>query len=204
MSNIDKSRLVTGTRPLLFTGLILLIQFSLSGCTAAVVGGATAGAGVVHDRRSAGTMLDDQGIELRALEVFDQQPKLAEGTDISVTSYNLVVLLTGESIDEKKRSDYAKIVSQLPNVKRVINEVAVMPPVSLEQQSKDAYITAKVKVDLFNVDVQGFDPSRVKVVTNRGVVYLMGLVTRDEAAAVVEKVRYVDGVQRVVKVFEYI
>ena len=188
----------------IFLLCLLLLSSLLGGCTAAVLGGATAGAGVVHDRRSAGTMMDDQSVELRASQIYIDYPELEDGTDISVTSYNLVVLLTGESIDNEKRLTFAKEVSKLPYVKKVINEIAVMPPVSLEQQSKDAYITAKVKVELFDINVKGFDPSRVKVVTNRGIVYLMGLVTREEAAAVVEKTRYVSDVKRVVKVFEYL
>ena len=176
----------------------------LGGCAEAVVGGAVAGAAVVHDRRTPGTVIDDQLIELRWLHEYYNDQELKKQTHISATSVNGVVLLTGEAPTEALRARAEAIARRLPKVRRVHNEIRIAAPSSLSQRSSDALITAKVKTALFKVKVKGFDPTRVNVTTSNGTVYLQGLVTRTEADAVVEQVRRVKGVQRVVKVFEYI
>ncbi len=185
--------------------LALFLTITIQGCTPLVVGGVAAtGAVVVHDRRSTGVTLDDQNIELKAMRVRLQDKELSEHTNISATSYNLVLLLTGQAETEELRERYNNVASQIPQVKRVVNEVVIGPNSTLVERSSDTYITSKVKVKLFNVKLPEFDPTRVKVVTEQGSVYLMGLLTEQEADAVVEVVRYVSGVKRVVKVFEYI
>jgi len=176
----------------------------LGGCAEAVVGGAVAGAAVVHDRRTPGTVIDDQLIELRWLHEYYSDAELKKQTHISATSFNGVVLLTGEAPTEALRARAEAIARRLPKVRRVHNEIRIAAPSSLAQRSSDALITAKVKTALFKVKLKGFDPTRVNVTTSNGTVYLQGLVTRAEADAVVEQVRRVKGVQRVVKVFEYI
>ena len=112
--------------------------------------------------------------------------------------------LATQAANEGYRSKYARLVGQIPNVKRVVNEVQIGPDVSISQQTSDTWITSKAKTQLFKIKIPGFDPSRVKVVTEDGVVYLMGIVTPQEANIAVEKVRYLRGVKQVVKVFEYI
>jgi osmotically-inducible protein OsmY len=185
--------------------IALLLAVSIQGCTPVVVGGVVAtGAMVVHDRRAAGISMEDQNIELKALHLRLQDEELKNHSKISSTSYNLVLLLTGQAESEELRQRQEEIVSKIPNVKRVVNEVEVGPLANMGEKSNDYYITSKVKVKLFNVKLPGFDPTRVKVVTERGSVYLMGLLTEQEADAVVEVVRYVSGVKRVVKVFEYV
>ncbi len=176
----------------------------LGGCAEAVVGGAVAGAAVVHDRRTPGTVIDDQLVELRWIHEYHKDETLKKQSHISATSYNGVLLLTGEAPTEDLRARAEAIARGLPKVRRVHNEIRIAAPSSLSARSSDALITAKVKTSLFKVKLEDFDPTRVKVVTSNGTVYLMGLVTRQEAAAVVEQVRRVKGVQRVVKVFEYI
>ncbi|MBS1202205.1 MAG: putative periplasmic or secreted lipoprotein, partial [Chromatiaceae bacterium] len=128
---------------------------------------------------------------------------LGEGSRIGVTSYNQKVLLTGQAETEAAATSAAELVSRLPKVERVIDEVTIGPPISMTQISEDVYLTSRAKFALTEIKLPGFDPTRVKVVTENGVVYLMGLVSQDEADAAAEQVRYVPGVQRVVKLFEY-
>jgi len=175
----------------------------ISGCAAVVVGGAAVGAAAVHDRRDYGVMLNDQEIEVRAGAALGRDKTLGEGSRIGVTSYNQKVLLTGQAETEAAATRAAELVSRLPKVERVIDEVTIGPPISMTQISEDVYLTSRAKFALTEIKLPGFDPTRVKVVTENGVVYLMGLVSQDEADAAAEQVRYVPGVQRVVKLFEY-
>lgn len=176
----------------------------LSGCPAVIIGGAGAGASVAHDRRTAGTYVEDQEIELRALRLLYDHPEIKDRSSISATSYNLTVLLTGQAASTDVAADYAKLVAQLPRVRQVHNEVAVGAESTLEEEANDTYLTSKVKYALLEVDAPDFDPTRVKVITSQATVYLMGLVTAAEADAAVDKVRRVSGVKRVVRVFEIV
>ena len=185
------------------TGGVLLASL-LTGCPAMVVGGVAQTAAVAHDRRTTGTYIEDQEIEIRAFRLLQENPAIRDRSNISTTSYNLSVLLTGQAADQQTSAKFAELVAKLPRVKRVHNEVVVSAETNLADDSNDSYITSKVKLALFDVKVKGFDPTRVKVVTSQGVVYLMGLLTPAEADAVVENVRRVSGVKRVVKVFETI
>lgn len=180
----------------------LLIASLLTGCPAAVIGGAGATASVAHDRRTTGTYIEDQEIEIRAFRVLQDHPSIRDRSNISTTSYNLAVLLTGQAANAEVAAEFANLVAQLPRVKVVHNKVVVGAESTLGEDSSDSYVTSKVKLALFDVKAPGFDPTRVKVVTSQSVVYLMGLLTTTEADAVVEKVRRVSGVKRVVPVFE--
>ena len=184
--------------------LLMATLMLAQGCTAVIVGGAATGAAVIHDRRSAGVVLDDQTIEVKAIASIEDDDELGDHSNISATSYNHVVLLTGQAESAVLRQRAADIAGRIWPVKRVVNEVVIGPSVSLAQKGEDSWITSKVKLELLKVDLESFDASRVKVVTENNVVYLMGLVTAAEAAAAVEKARWVDGVTKVVKVFEYI
>jgi osmotically-inducible protein OsmY len=175
-----------------------------SGCAALVVGGVGTGVSVVHDRRSAGTQVEDQNIELRSYALLREHPQIADKSNISVTSYNLTVLLTGQAADAETAQRFAELVAGLPAVKKVYNEVAVGTQATFGDDANDAYVTSKVKVALLEVKAPDFDPTRVKVVTSQGVVYLMGLLTPTEAEQTTEKARYVGGVRRVVKLFEMV
>jgi osmotically-inducible protein OsmY len=184
---------------------VLLLVTLLQGCAGAVVGGAAAGASVAHDRRSAGTVVDDEIIELKAREKLFSDKELFEQTHISVTSYNNILLLSGETPTDALRSRAFSLVSGIPKVRKVHNELVLAAPSSLLTRSSDTWITTKVKTNLFNIkNIEGFDPTRIKVVTENGTVFLLGIVTRQEAEAVVNASRTVKGVQRVVKLFEYL
>jgi len=178
----------------------------LQGCAtpAVLAGGTAAGVTVVHDRRTPGQVIEDQTIELKAARARNRDPELSKQAHINITSYNGIVLLTGEAPSPELRQRMERLVQEIDHVRRVHNEIAIAAPSAYSARTSDSWITAKVKTALFKVEREGFDPTRVKVVTEGGVVYLMGLVSRAEADAVVDQVRQVGGVQRVVKVFEYI
>lgn len=190
----------------LFSYLIAaLISISfISGCATAVVGGAATGAAVVHDRRTAGTVVDDQGIELKINNAIGGNQRLNENAHINVTSYNLSVLLTGEVGTPALKAEAERIAADTQKVKRVINHLVVGPNSSLGSRTKDTWITTKVKSSLFNIKLENFDPTRVKVVTEANTVYLLGLVSRQEGNAAINVARQIEGVHRVVALFEYL
>ncbi|NOX08395.1 MAG: BON domain-containing protein [Gammaproteobacteria bacterium] len=186
----------------ILTGLIISL---LNGCAGVVVGGAATGIAVVHDRRTTGTVLDDQTIELKASKSFMQDKAISKNSHLNITSYNGIVLLTGEVISAQVRDDIHQIVQALPKVRRIHNQLTIAAPSSLLSRSSDTLITAKAKTHLLSIDgIKDFDLTRIKIITENGVVYLMGLVTRQEADAATESVRQIDGVQRIERMFEYI
>lgn len=182
---------------------IVAATMLLSGCAGILLGGAAVGVGVAHDRRTTGTVMDDQTIEVKVYEALNRQ--LPPGNQISITSYNAVVLLTGEAISEGVKQQATAVARGItPPVREVYNELVVTRPSSFSAKSNDAFITTKVKTALFQIRLQDFDPTRVKVVTNRGVVYLMGLVRPNEADAAASVTSQVSGVRQVVTLFEFI
>jgi len=185
--------------------LVLACAALLQGCAGAVVSGAATGAATVHDRRSVGTVIDDEVIELKAADSLFSDQELYDNTHINVTSYNNIVLLSGEAPNESLRGRIYANVSKIQKVRKIHNEIAIAAPSSLLTRSSDSLVTSKVKFKFFNIEgLKGFDPTRVKVVTENGTVYLMGLLTRDEAEAVTAVTRTVSGVQHVVLLFEYL
>lgn len=176
----------------------------LTGCAAVVIGGVAVGALALHDRRPLPDLIEDQGIEMAATRAFQKDEELARDSHIRVVSFNGVVLLAGEVPDPEAKAKAERITSRHEGVRRVVNELALRDPSHVGTRLKDTGLTARVKTAIAGIDLEGFDATRIKVVTVRGNVYLMGLVTQDEANAVLEKVRYVSGVERVVKVFEYL
>jgi osmotically-inducible protein OsmY len=155
---------------------------------------------VVEDRRSAGTQLEDQTIEAKASSRISD--KYGDKVHVSVTSFNRWVLLTGEIPGEDIRQDVTALVLSVPNVRNVANELTIAGATSFGSRSNDAILTTKVKSRLVNV--KGVSANHVKVVTENGVVYMMGLLTRKEAEAATDTTATTSGVQRVVKVFEYL
>jgi len=173
----------------------------LSACAPLLIGGAAVGSAlVVTDRRSTGTQLDDQSIELKAVNRIS--PIAGDRGHVSATSYNKIVLLTGEVPDEAMRSRVEQQVRGIEGVRSVVNELAIMGPSSLTARSNDSLLTSKVKATL--VDAKDVQASAIKVTTERGTVYLMGRVTEREAARASDLARSVGGVQKVVRVFEVI
>jgi osmotically-inducible protein OsmY len=192
-------------KPLNALLVVSLTTSLLYGCAAAVVGGAATGATAAHDRRTVGTFIDDEGIELKArLAIFDDK-ELNSNIHINIISINGVVLLVGQAPTEAERQKAAELTIAIPKVRLVHNEMTVAAPNSYMTRSSDSLITAKVKTSLFNIkELKEFDPTRVKVVTENSIVYLMGILTHTEADAVTDVARQVGGVQKIVKLFEYI
>ena len=176
----------------------------LQGCGILIVGGVATGAAVIYDRRDSETVLKDQQIEFQAMQLLSQNQDISNQSRIAVTSYNRTVLLTGQAKTRGAAERFADLVSRMPEVRRVVDEVTIGPLASLTRESEDVLVTSRVKLAINEVDYPGFDAMRVKVVTEAGVVYLMGLVSPNEADAAVEKARYVPGVKKVIKVFEYV
>ena len=182
---------------------LLVLASLLSGCTGALIVGGATGISMAHDRRTAGTYVEDQNIELKAMNELAKDKTISSKAHVSVTSYNRIVLLSGEVLDEPMRTRAMELVRRVSNIRKIHNELVVAKPSTLSRRSKDTWITTKIKTRLFSIKRKDFDPSRVKVVTERGTVYLMGLVTREEASDVVDLVRNIKGVHKVVKIFEY-
>lgn len=173
---------------------------SLSACAPLVVGGAVMTGMVAVDRRTTGIQLEDEGIELRTAQGLRQN--LGDTSHINVTSYNRQVLLTGEVATAAQKEQADKLAQSQENVKAVANELSVQAPSSLTQRSKDAIITGQIKA-LF-VDAKDLQSNAFKVVTERGVVYLMGRVTSREAQRATDVARSVSGVVKVVRVLDII
>lgn len=176
------------------------VVVSLSACAPLMIGSAVGGAMVATDRRTSGAQLEDQGIELRATNRLRDQ--LGERGNVSVTSYNRQVLLTGEVPTDADKAAVEKTVAGVDNVRGIVNELAVLGASSLTQRSSDTLITGRVKAAM--VDARDLSANAVKVVTTRGTVYLMGRVTQREADRATEITRNTQGVQRVVRVLEII
>ena len=175
----------------------------LSGCTfVAATAAAVTAIDIVRDRRTTGSYIDDGLIEAKAKFELLSNPQLKGTTHFNVTSLNGVVLLTGEAPQPEQRTLAVDITQDIPQVRQVVNEVRVAGKSNLGSRSNDAWLTSKVKVKLFDAD--NLDATRIKVVTESGIVYLMGLVSRIEGDSAAQAARTISGVQRVVKVFEYI
>lgn len=181
----------------------LAVALVSGGCAAVVIGGAAVGAAAIHDRRDYTDILKDQEIEITAGRALGKDSLVSGNSRISVTSYNRKVLLTGQAQTPEAAARATELVSAIPKVELVIDEIAIGPNISLAQESEDAWITSRAKLALAKVSIAGFDPTRVKVVTEDAVVFLMGLVSAEEGDAAAEQIRFVPGVNRVVKLFEY-
>lgn len=183
----------------LLTLICIALLPALTGCMAVALGGAAATGFIVgEDRRTLGTITEDQGIEIRSANRIEEKVRDAH---INITSYNRAVLLTGEVPSEAAKTDAERITRAVENVRNVYNELQVAGNASLQSRTNDAVLTSKVKARF--VDGRKFSPVHVKVVSENGVVYLLGMVNRQEAADATEVARTTGGVRKVVRVFEY-
>jgi len=181
-------------------GALVALVALLSGCIPLMVaGGVAAGAAVATDRRTTGSQVDDELIEDKLS--FNVRERFKGDFHVNITSYNGIVLLTGEVPAEAARADIAELARSTSKVRSVQNELVIGPVTDLGSRSNDTLITSKVKTRF--VEANKFQINHVKVVTERGVVFLMGVVRRGEGEAAAELASTTSGVQRVVKVFEY-
>ena len=183
---------------------LLLLSASLGGalsaCAPIIIGGAVMGSLMATDRRTAGTQIEDEGIELRASSRISEN--LGDRAHVNVTSYNRQVLLTGEVPNAQDKQLVEQVVGRVANVRSIVNELAVLGHSTLTQRSSDVLVTGKVKAGL--VDAKDLFANAFKVVTERGSTYLMGRVTQREANRATDIARATGGVQKVVRVLEII
>lgn len=172
----------------------------LPACTTMVVGGAVSTAAVTSDSRSTGTIVDDHLIESKANQFFGADGLLSQQAHLVVTSFNGIVLIAGQTPTDEMRTRAEEYVKRVGKVRNIHNEVTIEAPTPTLQRTNDGLITTKVKTTLFAV--KDLDSGTVKVVTENGVVFLMGLLDKATGDAVAEKVATVSGVQKVVKLFE--
>ncbi|MCZ6804559.1 MAG: BON domain-containing protein [Proteobacteria bacterium] len=181
--------------------ILLCLIPTLFACAVVAVGGGAAAATAAVDRRTPGTIVEDQTIEVKATRAINTDKELNEQAHLNVISYNTVVLLTGETPTDAMRLRVVELVKAVEKVTHVYNEITIAAPSSLTSRGSDSIITAKVKTKMFaDKELSGF---KVKVVTEKGVVYLMGIVSHFEADIATEITRQTGGVQKVVKLFQY-
>lgn len=178
----------------------LLLGATLSACAPVLVGGAVMTGMTASDRRTTGAQIEDERIETRGAGRLREN--LGDRVHISITSYNRQVLLTGEVPNEQDKQLAEQVVSRVENVRAIINELTVLGPSTLTQRSSDALVTGRVKSNL--IDAKDLQSNAIKVVTERGVVYLLGRVTPREADRATDLARRTSGVQKVVRLFEII
>jgi osmotically-inducible protein OsmY len=178
---------------------IVLGATMLAGCAPLLVGGAMVGGTLVMlDRRTTGAQVDDQAIELKASNRVNEL--VGDRAHVNITSYNRTVLITGEAATDADRAAIEQTVQRIENVRSIVNDLGVMSPSSISSRSSDTIVTSKVKATL--VDARDLQANAFKVVTERSVVYLMGRVTEREANRASDLTRGINGVQKVVRVFE--
>lgn len=183
--------------------LILFTMLTLQGCVgAAFVAGAATGGIVVNDRRSVTVIVDDQNIKQQATIALNANREIASECHIVVASFNRVVLLAGQAPTPELRQEIVRIVQGVAKVKRIYNEISVRGPTANMTRSSDAWVTSKVKGEMLLT--KGLHSAQIKVVTENGSVYLMGLVTPKQGRLAAASARRVNGVQRVIKLFEYL
>lgn len=180
--------------------LALCVAGALSACVPVIMGGMVMSGLVATDRRTSGTQLEDEGIELRAASRLREA--LGDRAHFNVNSYNRQVLLTGEAPSAQDKQLIEQIVSRVDNVRAIVNEISVLGNSTLPQRSSDSLVTGKVKAGL--VDAKDLYANAFKVVTERGTTYMLGRVTQREADRATEIARGVNGVQKVVRIFEII
>ena len=173
---------------------------ALQGCFPVVAAGVGTGALMVSDRRTTGAYIEDEAIENKAISQISAKYK--NSTHVNVTSYNRYVLITGEAPNEETKTGIMQVVAGIPNVKAVSNELVLSGTAGFTSRSSDSLITGDIKLRFLNT--KAFQADHVKVITENGTVFLMGLVYHKEAEAATEIASTTGGVQRVVKVFEYL
>ncbi len=191
--------------------LLIVSLFTTSlvttGCTGLLVGGAVAGgyaaASTLHDRRTPGTVIDDRNLEVNISKNLLADKYIDDYSHTNLTVYNGVVLVTGEASTQSVVNRIIKTIKKTPNIKRVEADIIVAPKSSLISRGTDSAITTKVKTALNSLTLPNFDPTLVNVSTERGNVYIMGIVSHAEATAIADKASRVSGVKSVTKVFEY-
>lgn len=180
--------------------LLVFVSGSLQGCFPVVAVGVGAGVMMAQDRRTSGAYVEDQAIETKAFDRIGKQYK--NNVHVNITSFNRNVLISGEAPSDAVKAEIGRLVSGIENVRNVSNELVVSGPSSLTSRSSDSLVTSDVKLRF--MQDKRFNADHVKVVTENGTVFLIGIVKRAEADAAAEVASTTGGVQRVVRLFEYL
>jgi osmotically-inducible protein OsmY len=187
----------------LFTSLIICSMLLLEACVPAVfVAGAATGGAVLYDSRNMQTMIEDRDITNKVQAKLRGNQKISHETHLNVTTFNHVLLIVGQAKTEELRQKAISLVERVPNIKRVYNEITVEQLIPLKERSRDVWLTTKVKTAL--ISEKGLRYAQIKIVTENSNVYLLGLVNKEQAELAADIARQISGVQKVVKVFEYI
>ncbi len=189
-------------RPHLLLLVLLTTAFLFQGCApVAITGVSTAVSTVAVDRRTTGTIIEDEAIEIKSRLALADLDELNDRVHINFTSYNTAVLVSGEAPTEEDRQAVIDLVKNVEKVTKVYDEITIAAPSSLLSRSADSVVSAKIKAKL--IAEKELSTLHIKVVTENGVTFLMGLVTEEEGAIATEVARRTGGVQKVVKMFEY-
>jgi osmotically-inducible protein OsmY len=190
------------TKIILSSLILASLTTQLMGCAAAVVPVAATGMAVANDRRTTGTIIDDKSIEVKAMHALSHTPEIWRQCHITAVSYNNIVVLVGQAPTEALKQQAESIISEIPKIQRIHNELCVEAPNSLAQRSKDAWITTQIKGKMLGSKT--VKVSRIKVITENNVVYLMGLVTPAEEKSATDIAREIPDVEKIIQIFEYI
>ena len=182
--------------------LLFVSILNLQGCAGLVVAGAAVGAVAANDLRPSKVMMEDKVIEMSATDKIYSNRDLQTRVHININSYNHVVLLTGEALSPELKDQAVEIVRNLNNVRKVYNEIRIADLTTFESRATDSWISSKVKAKM--VSTKNFDATKVEITSENRYVYLMGIVTEQQGAQAAEIARQTEGVERVVKLFEYI
>ena len=185
--------------------VLATICMTLSGCVAVVAGtAATTGAIISHDRRTTGAVVEDSSIEYKAKNIVDAltPSHQREKVHVNIVSYNGNVLLLGQVPNDVFVHKIIPEIKQIPKVNKIINELTYEPVISLLERSTDSVLTTKVKTAMM-MQADKINATRIKVITENSVVYLMGIISKEEESIAVDIARHVKGVKKVVKIFEY-
>lgn len=174
----------------------------LTGCIpAAIAVGATAGGAIIYDKRSTKRMIEDQQAGESLVQLTSNCPELQHGTHIVVATFNQIMLIAGQTETEAQRDKVYQLATTIPHVSRIYNQITIGKPTSEWQRTQDSWITTKIKSKMLSSP--GFHSTQIKVVTENGVVYLMGMLSHEQADDAVNIARHTDGVHTVVKVFQF-
>ena len=185
-------------RSLIILGTVVLLQ----GCAAAVVAGTASAVTAANDRRTIGSQIDDNNIEIKASIAISEDERLNKFAHISVISVNGVVLMVGQVPNQEMKNQAFKTIENLSGIRKIHNQLRIGSNIGITTQTHDSWLTSKVKAQL--LAAENFSSNNIKVVTENAEVYLMGLVSDTEANQAVNIARNISGVERVVKVFEYL
>lgn len=200
---MSERNFIVNSGPTPVSSIVLILIVGLQGCLPFFAGSAVAtGAAAMHDRRTAGKLLDDQTIEIKARKAISAEDTLSGESHVNVVSFNGILLLVGQIASEEDRDRVVAAVWNISGIREVVDQLEIGTPTRLLDRSNDTLITSQVKTKLLTAkDTSG---SHIKVVTENKVVYLMGLVTPAEAERATDVARRSRGVEKVVKVFEYL